>query len=146
MMKNKGVVLDKFKEFVNLAENLIGCRVKVLRSDNGGEYGSKEFIKFCKSCGIKKEATIPYTPQQNGVAERMNHTIMESVCSMLHKAALPLKFWAEAVATADFLRNRSPTSHVKNATPFKCYHSRKPDISFLRVFGCNTYIHVPEEK
>ena len=83
---------------------------------------------------------------QNGVAERMNRTTMESVRSMLHKAGLPLTFWAEAVATAVFLRNRSPTSHVKNATPFEFYHSRKPDISFLRVFRCNAYVHVPREK
>ena len=146
IMKNKGEVLDKFKEFVNLAENVTGQRVKVLRSDNGGEYGSKEFIEFCKSRGIKKQITVPYTPQQNGVAERMNRTIVESVRSMLHKADLPLSFWAEAVATAVFLRNRSPTIHVHNATPFECYYSRKPDVSFLRVFGCNAYVHVPEEK
>eukprot|EP00794_Sanderia_malayensis_P002050 gene2050-biopygen1853 len=146
MMKNKGEALDKFKEFVNLAENLTGQRVKVLRSDNGGEYGSKEFIEFCKSRGIKKEATTPYTPQQNGVAERMNRTIIESVRSMLHKAGLPLTFWAEAVATAVLLRNRSPTSHIKNATPFERYHSRKPDVSALKVFGCIAYVHVPKEK
>ena len=59
IMKNKGEVLDKFKKFVNLAENVTGQHVKVLRSDNGGEYGSKEFIEFCKRRGIKKEATVP---------------------------------------------------------------------------------------
>ena len=95
---------------------------------------------------MEKEATVPYTPQQSGVAERMKCTIMESVRSKVQAASLLLKFWAEAVATAVFLRNKSPTIHVQNAAPYECYHSRKPDISFLRVFGCNAYVHVKEEK
>ena len=65
---------------------------------------------------------------------------------MLHKAGFPLSFWAEAVATAALLRNRSPTIHVHNATPFECYYSRKPAVSFLSVFRCNAYAHMPEEK
>ena len=145
-MKNKNEVLDKFKEFVELGENLTEKRVKILRSDNGGEYLSQEFTQYCKGRGIKKDDTIPYTPQQNGVAERMNRTIMETARSMLHHADLPLSFWAEAVSTAVYLRNRSPTSSLKDMTPYEQWQNEKPDVSHLKVFGCNALVHVPDQK
>eukprot|EP00794_Sanderia_malayensis_P011867 gene11867-biopygen9507 len=94
---------DKFKEFVALNENLTGRRVKKLRADNGGEYKSDDFEKYCKERGILREDTIPYTPQQNGVAERMNRTIMETVRSIMHHAKLPMMFWAEAVLQQSIL-------------------------------------------
>ena len=78
-------------------ENLFEKRVKSLRSDTESEYESHEFAQYRKSKGIKNKGTIPYTPQQNGVAERMNRTLMETVRSMLHHLELPLSFWAEAV-------------------------------------------------
>ena len=113
LMKHKSEVLEKFKEFVELVENLFEKRVKSLRSDNESEYESREFEEYCKSKGIKKDDTIPYTPQQNGVSERMSGTIMETTRSMLHHAALPSSFWAEAVSTAVYLQNRSLTSYLK---------------------------------
>ena len=146
MIKNKSEVLSKFKEFVSLMENLTEHRIKVLRSDNGGEYESREFTEYCQSHGIKRETTIPYTPQQNGVVERMNRTLLEAVRSMLHHAGLPLRFWAEAVSTAAYLRNQSPTVQLKDRTPYECIHKRKPEIGHLKVFGCNSYVQVPEQK
>ena len=92
MIKNKSEALEKFQEFVELSENLTGNHVKALRSDNAQEYESKAFIQYCKEKGIRKEDTVPYTPQQNGVAEWMNDTIMETTRSMLYHAYLPLKF------------------------------------------------------
>ena len=151
MMKTKDEVFDKFKEFVTLAENLTGEKVKCLslkklRSDNGGEYTSKKFDDYCKDNGIKREFTIPYSPQQNGVAERMNRTILEAVRSMLYHANLPHMFWAEAVATAVYLKNRSPTSHLKEMTPLERWSNKKPNVDNLKVFGCKALVHVPEEK
>ena len=146
MIKNKNEVLSKFKELVSLVENLTEHCVKILRSDNGGEYKSREFSEYCKSRGIKRETTIPYTPKQNGVAERLNRTLMEAVRSMLHHDELPLKFWAEALSTTACLRNQSPTIKLKEKTPFECFHKRKPEIGHLKVFGCNSYVHVPEQK
>ena len=146
MIKKKSEVLNRFKEFISLVENFTEHRVKILRSDNGGEYESKEFAEYCKSRRIRRETSVPYTPQQNGVAERMNRTIMEAVRSMLHHAKLPLKFWAEAVSTAVYLRNQSPTVQLKEKTPFECFHKRKPEAYHLKVFGCNSYVHVPDEK
>ena len=146
MMKNKSEVFQKFKEFVALSENSTGKRVKRLRSDNGGEYASEEFLKYCKMHGILKEDTIPYTPQQNGTAERMNRTIMETVRSILHHAGLPTCFWAEAVSTAVYIRNRSPTTCLKEKTPYESWHNEKPNVSNLKVFGCNALVHIPDQK
>ena len=85
-----------FKKFVTLVETETGKKVKYLRSDNGGEYILKSFVDFCDTKGIKRELTAPYTPPQNGVAERMNRTIQERVRSMLSNAELSNGFWAEA--------------------------------------------------
>jgi transposase InsO family protein len=84
-------VFGKFKEFKALIENLSERKIKTLRSDNGGEYTSKEFVNFCKDVGIKRELTTPYNPQQNGVAERKNRTMMEAVKTMIHDQDLPMQ-------------------------------------------------------
>ena len=129
-IKSKSEVLSKFMEYVNSVEKHTGCHisnlnilseidVKVLRSDNGGEYTSNNFAKFCAEKGISHEFTVPYCPQQNGVAEWMNRTIMEGARSMLYQAKLPLEFWAEACSTAVYLNNRSPTTALKDETPFE---------------------------
>ena len=83
-------MFEKFKEFKALIENLSDKKIKTLRSDNGGEYTSKEFEAFCKDAGIKRELTTPYNPQQNGVAERKNRTIMEVVKTMIYDQDLPM--------------------------------------------------------
>ena len=91
-------MLQKFKEYVDMAENFTGLRVKRVRSDNAQEYVSESFKNYCKSRGIIRDDTVPYTPQQNVVAERMNHTIMETVRCMIHNAELLLSFRAEAAS------------------------------------------------
>ena len=144
-MKSKDHVLQKFKEYEAMVTNVTGKKIKVFRSDNGGEYNSREFNDFLVSKGIVKQRSIPRTPQQNGIAERMNRTIQESARSMLHDAELPYSFWAEAVATAVILRNRSPTVSVENETPYESFNGRKPDVSHLKVFGCDAYMHIPKE-
>ena len=87
-LKKKSEVFSKFKEYKALVENQTGKKIKVLRSDNGGEFCEKEFEKFCRECGIARQKTTPYTPQQNGVAERMNRSLMEKARSMLSGAGL----------------------------------------------------------
>ena len=145
-LKSKSQVFDCFKEFVNMAETSTGGKVKILRSDNGGEYKSKSMSEFRKSRGIVHELTVPYTPEQNGVAERMNRTLVESARSMMSHAKLPVRFWAEAIGTAAYLRNRSPTVAVKGMTPFERWFGRKPSLSQLRIFGCDAYAHIAKEK
>ena len=146
-LKSKDQTLSKFKEYVSLMEKQTGLgerHVIVVRSDNGGEYTSSGFASYCAEKGIVHQFTNPYCPEQNGIAERLNRTIVESARSMIHHAKLPIQFWAEAVNTAVCSHNRSPTAALKDRTLFECYFSKKLDISNLRVFGCVCYQHVPQ--
>jgi transposase InsO family protein len=88
-----------------LIENLSKRKIKILRLDNGGEYTSKEFVNFCKDVGIKRELTTPYNPQQNGVAERKNRTILEAVKTMIHDQDLPMCLWVEAAMAVVYVQN-----------------------------------------
>ena len=145
-LKSKSEVLPKFMEFVNFTEKNTGYQIKMIRSDNGGEYISTDFDSFCTKKGISRQFTSPYSPAQNGTAERLNRTIIESARSMLHQANLPLSFWAEACNTAVYLHNRSPTSALQDMTPFECLFGKKPDVSHLKVFGCVSYSYVPDSQ
>lgn len=147
LLKQKSEVFEKFKEFEAGATNECGLSIGTLRTDNGGEYLSKEFQDYLILKGIRHERTIPHTPEQNGVAERMNRTLQESARSMLTHAGLSNGYWAEAVMTAAYLRNRVTTSALQeDKTPFEMWYERKPDISHLRVFGCVAYTHVPDSE
>ena len=106
---------------------------------------SVEFKNYLKSNGIHHELTVPYSPEQIGVAERMNRTLSESARSMISHAKLPNHFWAEAIATASYIRNRTPTSAIKEMmTPYERWYGKKPCINHLKVFGCIAYSHVPD--
>ena len=145
-MKKKSEALDKFIEFSAVNENLMGKNIKRIRSDNGGEYFSDDFNDLCRKRGIYREPTIPHTPQQNGVAERMNRTIMDNVRALLYHSKLPLHLWAEALSTVVYLRNRSPTSSLKGMTPYERVFNAKPDVRHLRIFGCTAYAKIPEDQ
>jgi hypothetical protein len=99
LLKYKDEVFNKFKEFKALIENISERKIKILRSDNGGKYTSKEFMKFYKYVGIKRELTTPYNPQQNSVVETKNITIMEVVNTMIHDQDLPMCLWVEEAMT-----------------------------------------------
>ena len=146
MMKHKSEAFQKFLEWKAMVEKSTGLKMKTLRTDNGGEYTSSEFEKYLKSEGIKHETTIPKTPEQNGVAERMNRTLVETVRAMLADSGLAKSFWAEALSTATYLRNRSPTRAVKGMTPYEVWTRCKPDISNLRIFGCKAFAHIPKDE
>jgi hypothetical protein len=95
-----------------------------------------------KKCGIKHQTTVPYSPEQNGVAERLNRTLVEKARCMLMESGLSTDLWAEAIATANYLKNRSPTKVLKDKTPYEAWTGNKPDLSHLRVFGCKALINV----
>ena len=101
----------------------------MLRTDNGGELCGNEFEDFCKKCGIARQKSTPYTPQQNGVVERMNRMLMEKARSMLSNARIGQEFWAKAVETACYLVNRSPTSTLIDKTPQEVWLVRNPLLS-----------------
>jgi len=141
-IKYKSETFSKFKEFKAEAEKQSGKFIKVLRSDKGGEYESNEFIDFCKQHGIKKQTTTSYTPQQNGVAERKNQTIMNMARSLLKTRNLSKDLWAEAVACSVYILNRSPTSSVQSFVPEEVWSGQKVTISHFRIFGCIAFAHV----
>ena len=106
---------------------------------------SNEFVDYCRHHGIKKLFTTSYTPQQNGVAERKNQTIMEMARSMLKGKNLPIEYWAEVVACAVYILNRSPTRIVRDKIPQEAWSGKHHCVSHFRVFGCIAYAHVPKE-
>ena len=146
ILKCKSQVFQYFQEWKAMVERSTGRRIISLCTDNGGEYTSLEFQFYLKREGIKHELTVPRSPEQNGVAKRFNCTLMEAVRSMLVGAQLPQRFWAEALATAVYLRNRSPTKAVSGLTPYEAWTGRKPAVNHLKVFGCVTYAHIPKEE
>jgi transposase InsO family protein len=116
-----------------------------LRTDNGGELCGNEFEEFRKKYGIARQKTTPYTPQQNGVAERMNMRLMEKERSMLSGVELGQDFWAEAVGTSCYLVNRSSSSSLDDKPSHEVWSGKKPSLQHLRVFGCDAYVHIPKE-
>ncbi|RDX88466.1 hypothetical protein CR513_29937, partial [Mucuna pruriens] len=103
-----------------------GYVIKALRSDKGGEFTSKEFNKFCEKNGICRPLTVPRTPQQNGVVERKNRTILNMARCMLKAKSMPKEFWAETISCAVYLSNHSPTKNVKGQTPQEAWSRVKP--------------------
>jgi hypothetical protein len=146
LMKQKSEVFSKFKEFMAMAQNVFDKKIKTLRTDNGGEYLSTELRLFMKTKGIQYQTTVAYTPQQNGVAERMNRTLMETVRCQLFGAKLRQRYWDFAVLCAAYVRNRCWTNNLKLKSPYEVLHGKTPNLAHLRVFGCTCYVQVPEEK
>ncbi|GKB18708.1 ribonuclease H-like domain-containing protein [Tanacetum coccineum] len=117
-------------------ENQINHRVKIIRCDKGTKFKNKEMNQFCEMKGIKREFSVARTPQQNGVAERKNRTLIEAARTMLADSKLPTTFWAEAVNTACYVQNRVLVIKPHNKTPYELFHGRTPSLSFMRPFGC----------
>ena len=129
-----------------MVENHTERKIKTLRSNNGGEFTSEEFKDLCREPGIKREMSTPYNPQQNGIAERKNRTIMEAARTMLHDQDIPMHIWAEASRTTVYVQNHTPHRVLKNKTPEEVFSGKKLEVSFLRIFGCPVYIHIAKEK
>ena len=145
-LQEKSETFVAFKSYKALVEKEVGHPIKVLRTDRGGEYNSHEFVIFCENHGIKRQLTAAYTPQQNGVCERKNRTILNMVRSLLITSGIQKSFWPEAVNWSVHILNRSPTLAVKNMTPEEAWSGRKPDVNHFWVFGCIAYTHIPDEK
>ncbi|GJR80685.1 putative ribonuclease H-like domain-containing protein [Tanacetum coccineum] len=124
------------KSFINRVENLIDQRVKVIRCDNRTEFKNKEMNQFCDRKGIKREFSVARTPQQNGVAERKNKTLIKAARIMLADSKLPTTLWTEAVNTACYVQNRVLVTKPHNKTPCELFLGRKPALGFMRPFGC----------
>ena len=139
LMKHKHETFEKFKDFQNEVENQLDRKIKKLRCDRGGEYLSLDFLNHLKACGIISQPTPPGTPQLNGVCERRNRTIMNMIRSMMCRTTLPHTFWGFALMTAARIINLAPTKKV-NKTPYEIWHGHKPNLNYLRVWGCDACI------
>jgi transposase InsO family protein len=136
LIKSKAEALDAVKKVRAAVEVELNLKVMALRTDRGGEFTSKNFAQFCEGLGIKHYLTAPYSPQQNGVVERRNQTVVGMARSLLKSKGLPGQFWGEAVATAVYLLNRAPTKSVRGMTPYEALYKVKPSVEHLRTFGC----------
>ncbi|GJX74055.1 putative ribonuclease H-like domain-containing protein [Tanacetum coccineum] len=139
-LKSKDETGSILRNLITEIENLKDLKVKIIRCDNGGEFKNREMDEFCTKKGIKREFSNARTPQQNGVAERRNRTLIEAARTMLADAKLPVTFWAEAVSTACYVQNRVLVNKSQNKTPYELFNGRSPAIGFLRPFGCHVMI------
>jgi transposase InsO family protein len=106
------------------------------------EFCSNEFNNYCTNEGIVRHHTIPYTPRQNGVAERMNRTIISKDHCMLSNAGMSRRFWAKEASTTRYLINRSPSIPLDKKTPIEVWFGKPANYSQLRFFDCSAYTHV----
>ncbi|KAI3759689.1 hypothetical protein L6452_07690 [Arctium lappa] len=146
-LRTKDETSGLIKSFILRIENHTNQKVKIIRSDNGTEFKNLDLNTFCEEKGIEKQYSAPRTPQQNGVAERRNRTLIEAARSLLADSKLSITFWAEAVNTACYVQNRVLVVKQKNKTPYELLNKRKPFIGFFKPFGCpctilNTKTHL----
>lgn len=145
-LKKKSEVSKRFKEFKILVEKQTGKCVKTLRTDNGTEYCNEAMDDFLKKNGIVHQVSAPYTPEQNGKAERMNRTIIEKTRCLLFESKLSKVFWAEAASTASYLINRTPSRVIDFKTPYEIFYKKIPSVSHFKIFGSKAMYHIPRQK
>lgn len=144
-LKTKDQVLDVFKQFQASVERQTGKKLKCIRTDNGGEY-SGPFDEYCRQQGIRHQKTPPKTPQLNGLAERMNRTLVERVRCLLSQAQLPRSFWGEALSTVVHVLNLTPCVPLDFNVPDKVWLGKEVSYDHLRVFGCKAFVHIPKDE
>jgi transposase InsO family protein len=145
-MNQKSEVKDKLELFLNTIKNQLDIKVNTLRSDCGLEYKNTEIKAIFDKLGIKHETSVPYTPQQNGKAERSMRTIVEAARTMLYSKNLSKSLWAEAVNTVVYTLNRTGNSGQEGNTPYELWFNKTPNINHLKIFGSEVYVHIPKEK
>ena len=139
-LHDKANVFSIFKTFAKRAENEFEFKIKKIRSDNGSEFKNSRIEDHCDEKGIKHEFSAKYTPEQNGVVERKNRTLIEMARTMLSEYNVSDSFWAEAINTACHASNRLYCHRLMKKTPYELLIGRKPNISYFHIFGCKCYI------
>lgn len=145
-LMSKGEAYEKFQIFQAMVERESVKKIKILRSDRGGEFLSREFSEYCDKAGIQCELTPLYMPQHNDMVERKNRTVTEKTRCLLKCSGLPASFWAEATVTIVYLMNISLTITTPNETPYELWTGVKPNVKHLRVFRCIAMVQVPTQK
>ncbi|KAJ9519672.1 hypothetical protein QJQ45_013302 [Haematococcus lacustris] len=144
-MRSKAQVPSIVKQVIEQLETQSGQRCKAIRTDNGTEYVNQQMQQYCSDKGITHQHSAPYSPEQNGAAERLNRTIMEKTRSILHAGRMSLHHWADAAKLSNYVRCVLPVSD-QPLTPWESFFGVKPDLSGLRVFGSAVWVHVPAHK
>nr|GFA72592.1 ribonuclease H-like domain-containing protein [Tanacetum cinerariifolium] len=139
-LRTKDETSSILRNFITKIENLKDLKVKIIKCDNGEEFKNKEMNEFCTKKGIRRVFSNARTPQQNGVAERRNRTLIEAARTMLADAKLSVTFWTEALNTACYVQNRVLVNKSQNKTPYELFNSRILAIGFIRPFGCHVMI------
>ena len=142
-LRSKNEVFSMFKTFLAYIENQFHTCIKILRTDSGGEYISAAFQEYLQQKGIISQRSCPYTPQQNGVAERKNRHLLDVTRALLLQASVPSHFWVEALTTAVYLINRLPSQVLGLNSPFFRLYSTQPSYDGLHLFGCVCFVHLP---
>jgi len=132
LLSTKADTKHNIESFANLVENQFNYRIKILRSDNGGEFHMKEFFH---TKGIIHQTTCVETPQQNGLVERKHQHLLNVARALRFQANLPLQCWSDCVLTTTYLINHTPSPLLKNKTPFELLFNKSPSYAHLRVFG-----------
>lgn len=141
LMSKKSDVFTFLKDFIAKSENHFNLKVAYLYCDNGKEYLTNDLKSYFTEKGKRYHLTVPHTPQQNSIAERMNRTLVEKARSMIYGAELNKELWGEAILTATYLLNRIPTRAISlKKTPYELWHNKQPNIKHLRIFGCTVYV------
>jgi hypothetical protein len=139
-LRNKLEAFENFKVYKEKVENEMDSKIKCLRSDNGAEFTSKEFMDYCSRNGIKGKFFISRTPQQNGVVERKNMKIQEMARTMLMDSKLTYIFWTHALHTIVHIQNRVILRNTTDKTPYELWKGRPTNVKHFRVFGFKCYI------
>ncbi|KAG6485405.1 hypothetical protein ZIOFF_053942 [Zingiber officinale] len=145
-VKHKLEVFSRFLEFKETVEEELCRKIKILWTDNGGEFCSNEFFSFGRNNGIKREMSCPKTPQQNGLAERKIRHFVETCKCWLHAKNLSKELWAEGMKCAAYVINRVPLSPTNNKAPYELLFDVKPNVKYFRVFSSICYVHVSESQ
>ncbi|UYV82191.1 hypothetical protein LAZ67_21001303 [Cordylochernes scorpioides] len=138
-LKTKDETFDRFRDFKARVENELNLKIKDVRTDNRTEFINDRFKGFLIKNGIHHQLTTTYSPQSNGVAERITRTLVETARTLLIDSRLPMPFWAEAVATAAYVKNCTSHKSLRHATPMEKWKGKKPSIRHFRIFGCLVY-------
>jgi hypothetical protein len=139
-LQEKSQTQETLKRILRQAQNEFGLRIKKIRSDNGTEFKNTQIEGFLKEEGIKHEFSSPYTPQQNGVVERKNRTLLDMARTMLDEYKTPDRFWAEAINIACYSINRLYLHRILKKTSYELLTGKKPNVSYFRVFGSKCFI------
>ena len=141
LQKVKSDTFDSYQAFEAWLLTQFNIKVKHLRSDRGGEYLSAEFTKYLKSKGTERRVTMHDTPEHNGVAERLNQTLVERVRAMMHASGMPKSLWGEAVMHVTWVKNCTSTRRLGKKTPYEMLYQKKPNLENIPVWGCRVKVH-----